>query len=237
MAGTVAPNIVTNGLVLYLDAANTKSYPGSGTIWTDIAAGNNGTLTNGPTFNSGSGGSIVFDGVDDYIDTPYVTAIGTNDFSYSVWIKYSTSQIGAIVAKRVGSPTFEQFTLFVAGDPYGNTAGTYICCDDYNSGGRYVNTVNTYGDGNWHHVAVVRNSTGVLVYVDGISQSLAGVSTSAIPNLSTTSKLFIGRSGENQSVGAIPFNGSISLVQVYNLALSSTEIQQNYNSTKTRFGL
>ena len=62
------PKIVTNGLVLYLDAANKKSYPGSGTTWTDLSGNNNtGTLTNGPTFDSNNGGSIVFDGTNDYV--------------------------------------------------------------------------------------------------------------------------------------------------------------------------
>jgi hypothetical protein len=63
------PNIVTDGLVLYLDAANQKSYPGTGTTWNDLSGnGNNGTLVNGPTFNSDNNGSIVFDGVDDYVN-------------------------------------------------------------------------------------------------------------------------------------------------------------------------
>ena len=63
------PRIVTDGLVLLLDAGNTKSYPGTGTTWTDISRnGNNGTLTNGPTFDSANGGSLVFDGVDDYVN-------------------------------------------------------------------------------------------------------------------------------------------------------------------------
>jgi hypothetical protein len=67
MAFNYSPKIVTDGLVLYLDAANPKSYPGTGTAWNDISrGGNNGTLVNGPTFDSTNGGSIVFDGVNDY---------------------------------------------------------------------------------------------------------------------------------------------------------------------------
>ena len=63
------PNVVYNGLVLYLDAANNKSYVSGSTSWNDLTSNQNvGTLTNGPTFNTGSGGSIVFDGVDDYVD-------------------------------------------------------------------------------------------------------------------------------------------------------------------------
>ena len=69
MAFSYSPKIVTDGLVLYLDAANNRSYPGSGTTWTDLSrGGNNGTLTNGPTFNGANGGSIVFDGTNDFID-------------------------------------------------------------------------------------------------------------------------------------------------------------------------
>ena len=67
-----SPKIVTNGLVLCLDAGNTKSYPGSGTAWTDLSGrGNNGTLTNGPTYSSTNGGSVVFDAVDDYVTVPH----------------------------------------------------------------------------------------------------------------------------------------------------------------------
>ena len=67
MALSHSPSIVTNGLVLCLDAANSKSYPGSGTTWTDLSGrGNNGTLVNGVGYNSGNLGSLVFDGVDDY---------------------------------------------------------------------------------------------------------------------------------------------------------------------------
>ena len=67
MASLGGPNIITNGLVLALDAANTKSYVSGSTVWRDLSGNNNsGSLTNGPTFNSANGGSIVFDGVDDY---------------------------------------------------------------------------------------------------------------------------------------------------------------------------
>ena len=69
MGAAAGPNVVEDGLVLALDAGNTQSYPGSGTAWTDISGkGNNGTLTNGPTYSSADGGAIVFDGINDHID-------------------------------------------------------------------------------------------------------------------------------------------------------------------------
>ena len=82
------PHIATDGLVLYLDAANIKSYPGSGTTWSDLSGNNNsGTLTNGPTFSTGSLGSIVFDGTDDYLNIPDSTAMQVGDvFTINAWI-------------------------------------------------------------------------------------------------------------------------------------------------------
>jgi len=82
MAGNVAPNTVTDGLVLYLDAANTRSYPGTGTTWSDLSrGGNNGSLINGPTFNGGNGGSIVFDGTNDSVNLQQSTSIDVNNLT------------------------------------------------------------------------------------------------------------------------------------------------------------
>ena len=97
MAGRIAyyGNIVTSGLVLNLDAAKRDSYPGSGTIWRDISGnGNNGTLTNGPTFNSDNYGSIAFDGVDDYVLLPNGLLSGTGDFTVNQFIKPNGSVVG-----------------------------------------------------------------------------------------------------------------------------------------------
>jgi hypothetical protein len=98
MALAHSPSIVTSGLVLCLDAANPKSYPGSGTTWTDLSGnGNNGTLVNGPTYSSVNGGSIVFDGSNDYISTAY--SIGTvSQQSISCWISKTNLQYSLILA-------------------------------------------------------------------------------------------------------------------------------------------
>ena len=96
MSGVVGPRfgIVQDGLVLNLDASNTLSYPGSGTTWFDLTSNNNdGTLVNGPTFDSANGGSIVFDGINDYVSftTPPSTNSGTEKSSINVWIKTGTN--------------------------------------------------------------------------------------------------------------------------------------------------
>ena len=86
------PSMVTNGLVLNLDAGNTSSYIGSGTTWTDLTnSGNNGTLTNGPLFNSGNGGNIVFDGIDDVVGFGNILNMGLNSWTMSCWVKFDGS--------------------------------------------------------------------------------------------------------------------------------------------------
>ena len=84
MSFSNGPTVVTNGLVLSLDAGDRNSYVSGSTTWFDLAGTNNGTLTNGPTFNTGSFGSIVFDGVDDYVAT---TGIQAPSFSISSWVR------------------------------------------------------------------------------------------------------------------------------------------------------
>jgi hypothetical protein len=93
MAGSSGPDLVQNGLVLALDAADKNSYRGTGTTWSDLSGNNNtGTLTNGPTFNGGNGGSIVFDGVDDYADFGNVLASLTN-LTLECFVKFGTQKI------------------------------------------------------------------------------------------------------------------------------------------------
>jgi hypothetical protein len=106
MAGRISyyGNIVKDGLILDLDAAKRDSYPGTGTTWNDISGNqNNGTLVNGPTFNSGNGGSIVFDGVNDYanLSDPMSLRLETFNFTLSLWfLTVNTSSDGALITKR-----------------------------------------------------------------------------------------------------------------------------------------
>jgi hypothetical protein len=237
MAGRIAyyGNIVTNGLILDLDAAKRDSYPGTGTAWNDISGfQNNGTLTNGPTYSTSGAGSIIFDGVDDYVSTPYTAAIGIGEFSYNIWIKFTVSQIGALIVKRLDAPTYQQFSLYIAGDSSGNTSGTKIAFGDVQSTEllRAGVTTPSFNDGKWHHLVATRTSTSTLLYIDGI---LLVTTTSSAINLASTSKVFIARSGNDQTVGGIPFNGSIANVLLYNRALTAAEVLQNYNATKTRY--
>ena len=100
------PRIVRNGLIMALDAADKNSYIGSGTVWNDVSGnGNNGTLTNGPTFSNANGGCIVFDGVDDYVNVPYNASkisFPSNNATICVWYRVSTvgDGVGTLVTQR-----------------------------------------------------------------------------------------------------------------------------------------
>ena len=106
MAVGYNPRIVTDGLVLCLDSANTKSYGGSGTTWTDVSgSGNNGTLYNGPTHTSGADGYFTFDGSNDYSQLSDTLAPSTGSFSGFFWYQITgTSGRGGLFERRQGSP-------------------------------------------------------------------------------------------------------------------------------------
>jgi hypothetical protein len=232
------PNIVTNGLVLALDAGNTKSYPGSGTTWLDKSGnGNNGTLTNGPTFSSANGGSIVFDGTNDSIDSIGSTTSlsfiqNTAIFSICVWVKltdFSTTQRAIMGNNRnvtsekgfiLSRATFSSRLRFVITNGSGNTYTQNI--DDY------------FLDSDWIFVTIVGNGTNVIYYKNG----LLFTTGSAIGTLSTdssTRSLRVG--GIAGGVTTLFWTGNISQTQIYNKALTAQEVLQNYTATKSRYNL
>lgn len=220
-------NIVTNGLVLYLDASNTKSYISGSTTWNDVSrSGNNGTLTNGPTFNSANGGSIVFDGTNDYVSIGVNSITGSSAFTLCGWLNVKThANYGIALFIGNASLSNSAYIGYVAGALVG-TAGSI-------GGGLFgIN----YGSGilqntGFHYVTLTYNggSSGtMIVYVDGINR----VSGTTTPNLGSTSI----RMGSDNT-GTYIYNGNIAQSSIYNRALSASEVLQNYNATKSRFGL
>jgi hypothetical protein len=221
------PRVVTDGLVLYLDAANTKSYPGTGTTWGDISrGGNNGTLVNGPTFDSGNGGSIIFDGVDDYANIPIPSVNSYNTITicgFIKWLSYGSDMF-------LGMTTYDVWTA-------GNCLG-------FNNGASNViginaATVTSLGLlGNWRYYTFVMNKSGLLstnkIYINGVSVGplTAVVNLDGnIPGFNTNLRLCSWNNGG--------YNGNMQYgnLQVYNRELSPQEILQNFNAQKSRFGL
>jgi len=243
MAGRIGyyGGIVKDGLVLDLDAAKLDSYPRTGTIWNDISTnGNNGTLVNGPTFNSGNGGSIVFDGVDDYVNIDYNNNLDLPTArTTSVWVKLNTIKFSTMIGQaKTGG--FNQRKWDVR---YGASSSTdkYIIVVLGQGGPQMSFTTNSIYDltSNWHNIAVTYDGaiTTCTIYVNGVQ---AGQITntfsslySSVANNDTTLGFNVGRRNE----GSNPCNGNFSSFLVYNRALSTTEVLQNYNATKIRYGL
>ena len=242
MAGSVAPNIITDGLVLYLDAANTKSYPGSGTTWTDIAAGNNGTLTNGPTFNSANGGSIVFDGTNDYyLTTTNILPTGLNPYTLDTWfyqpgpLTFSGS-FGSKIGVLFSGNTNNTPEVFLTDNLTGSGAPSTIGIGTYGapttpSGGVGFNS--SFPTQSWHNITITRDpSYNVNIYKNGV---LLG--SGSITNSYVSARLYQGGAPAGGSSWSAYVNIRHASTKIYNRALSATEILQNYNATKTRFGL
>jgi hypothetical protein len=220
------PTIVTNGLVLSLDAADKNSYPGSGTTWVDISRNeHNGTLTSNPTFNSGSGGSINFDGQNSYVVTPnFYNLSTTNQITATIWCKSNTStwnDYGFLLSKR------DQFIIHPGMSSkqvefYVNTTIAGWQSVSFTPSAE-ITTFNSY---------TLNYTSGVLkIYFNG---ALITTNNSVGATLSSsTSQLYIGR----DSTLSRYFNGAVSSVYVYNRALSDAEVLNNYNAQKSRFGL
>lgn len=230
--------IVQNGLILNLDAGVSSSYPGSGTTWTDLkASGNNGILTNSPTFSNSNGGILTFDGIDDYVEVPFETIL--TNCSFEILFK-ATSTRSYQYLLSLGSASTNNFSLnFDMNDPDGSgfaqTMWVY-----WNSGGTPNSGVpksGTFGDWNdsaWRHYVFTRGST-TNHYMNG------NLLTNTVRNGDQTTQFGNG-AGYKLKIGTIRINayyfpGSIPVVRVYNRELSATEIQQNFNALRGRFGI
>lgn len=219
------PPIVTNGLVLHLDAANTLSYQSGSTTWNDLSGNkNNGTLINGPTFNSSNGGSLVFDGVNDYASIN--TSVGSGNFTFNIWLRrQSTSTQPEFVFGRYADSTARGCMFFILNNILSFSIAAAASFDTT------ISMTSPVTGSSWTNIVASANRTSnVLLYRDGLLDKQANISAQQgnIPTLS-----FIGSANGN-----IWFlNANLGIVQVYNRALTPTEVLQNYNATKSRFNL
>jgi len=234
MATLYTPRIVTNGLVLCLDAGNSKSYPGTGTTWTDLSRNNNGTLT-GPTFSSASRGSFVFDGINDRVD------LGTN---FSTYLTQSNSfTIECFVYPESTQAQYAD----IWGNHTDNVTGIVlqqnsITNNNYNWGfGNGTNWATSAATSlfnltalTWNHLVAIRNSNTLFTYINGIKITQDSANNQILaPN--TSFNFQIG-TGYNLN-GTRYFKGNISSFRIYSRALSESEVLQNFNATKGRYNL
>jgi hypothetical protein len=220
-----SPSIISDGLIFYLDAANSRSYSGSGNTIYDLSSFRTaGTFVNGATFvSTGTTSNISFDGVDDHLTFPYNSnqmSFPDNNATISVWFKYNSSDgTGCLITQR--SFYDSGFQLYVLNGKFyadgGDTAG--------------VSTVNNLNNGNNYNAVAVYDRTSSLLrlYLNGIADN----TTAYAGDIQDTFTILLAKSSYTNG----PLAANIYAAQVYNRVLTQQEILQNYNATRKRFGL
>jgi len=238
MACHGGPDIVEDNLVLCLDAANTKSYddsesgfPGGGT-WNDLSgSGNNGTLSNGPTFSSDNGGSIVFDGINDHVDFASSNdfRFGTGDFTISYWSNFNVlGSLDSPIDMRGSSWENTGYSDYIESNKW----KTWYKSPSYPSAADnwYTSSATLVTD-KWYNFVVSRDSGTVKFYINNV---LDGSVT--FNNDMVGAGLVIGWNVSSQSGRS--FDGKFAWLGIYKgRGLSTTEIAQNFNALKGRFNL
>lgn len=225
---SVADTVIEDGLFLSVDASNSNSYSGSGTTWTDLTGnGFNGTLINGTSYDPNNRKSIVTDGSNDYIlfgPLPYVGSSNSN-LTWELWVNPSDSD-GNIMSMSNRNP---QGTWNMP--PIAASGGKFIA-KIWNNNILYAD--NTYSQGNWYHVVLTwdyDNNTQSL-YVNGaLNDSQSGINYSAS---GSNNYIFLGDDNPGANNTGM-FGGKYGEFRIYNKSLSSTEVLNNYNATKSRY--
>jgi len=228
MAGRISyyGGIVKDGLVLNLDAAKKDSYAGSGTVWNDISGNNNsGSLINSPTFSTTNGGSITFNGTNQYTNCGNPLTF-TDSFTISYFFNTTSTGIVKVMMGMYNGSGADWWIGLDSSNRLNFSFGSPSKID--------IATPITVNDGIWRQGICVYNKSlnSTLIYLNGILQN----STTSIPATVTQAggNLMIGTFGS--SLGFY-FPGNIATTQIYNRALTATEVLQNYNALKSRFGL
>ena len=234
------PLIVTDGLVLALDAANSKSYPGSGTTWTDLSGnGNNGTLVNGVGYDSGNLGSLSFDGGNDrtLLPTNFFPFPSLTTFTISLWFKTSQTNGGTLFGQQnTSNPSSAGGwapVIYLLTD--GRIRIEPFWTANINNA---IYSSSALNDNNWHNIITTFNSGTNQLYVDGVYNTQQTGKT--LTSFTTTYYYIVGAGYAAVRSGIGPsyyFSGNISNFSFYNRALTASEIQQNFNALRGRFGI
>jgi len=218
MAFVHSPKIVTDGLILSIDPANAKSYPGSGTTISDLSGnGYTGTLINGLSYSTSNLGTFDFDGSNDYISVPMAGQSSLTGYTVAHWCRRDAES-----RMHIGTSNNHFYW-------YGDNSWRYV-----HGGGSdelYYSKPTSIPAGTWGYYVATYDGSQVRIYRQGIFQDSKADTGTA--NFSAQDWTF----GQYASSSTYAFNGLGGLVNIYNRALSAAEIQQNYNALKSRFGL
>lgn len=215
-----SPRIITDGLVLCLDAFDIKSYPRTGTVWYDRSGnGNNGTLENGVGYNSDNGGTMFFDVTNDYISSNYLPPTGTTSRTISIWFKPNALQNKNLLGYG-SAVNYGMWDIIL----YNGIIGVHLYATSAEAG-------TTYQAGKWQNILFTFAYPTITSYMNAV---IKNTYTNLEINTGTINKLSISKGVYDQYHY---FNGSIANVCIYNRALTPQEIQQNFNATRGRYGI
>jgi hypothetical protein len=222
--------IITDGLVLCLDAADRNSYVSGSTTWFNMAGTNNGTLTNGPTFSSANGGSIVFDGVNDYATIPGNSAINiAGDYTVEVWINTDTIATSPSVKVITSQWGTDPKSMYLGFFPSSSISHYRTLADNTHYSASFAINSSDFIN-KWNQIVGITSGSTLQIWNNGVlknSTSWPGVAS--VPN----QPLIISGIGPNSQ----PFSGKVASEKIYNRALTASEVFQNYSAQKSRFGL
>lgn len=220
-------NIVRSGLVYYVDAGISASYPGSGNTWFDLSGTNDGTLTNGPTYTSANGGSIVFDGSNDYVSVSNSSVFSlTSAVSFTFWFKTTRTVDSYIMTKREDS-------FYICVGPTGITANKMSFYLNGTSGG-WLQSVSNVGTGSWINCTLTWDGSTSRIYLNGIldnSGSRPGTILTGSGNITLGARI----NTFGNFVGTLL--GNLGTFLIYNRALTAAEALQNFNTNRKRFNV
>ncbi len=245
-------NSISHNLVLYYDAGNTLSYPGTGTAITDLSVTNkNGVLVNGTSYSSADGGKFVLDGVNDWIsagsnfsDSEYPLSVESSDYTIECWVKLSNTNQSFPIFGTIGNNinNVGRFMIFAGTlTSFDNTltSSKKVSFGIRNRGGerpKTIFTTNDVIDGGWKHILVTRTGAIIKIYINGIDQPTTVSWENPGNHIWVKSfKTFRAGSYGNDSGGAGAFD--ISIMRVYKCRLTQAQVTRNFNLEKSRYGL
>jgi len=239
-----SPRTVTDGLVLALDAGNSKSYSGSGTTWSDLSGnGRNATLYNNVSYSSEKNGCLDFNRNDDsYATIPHDATIssevfGTStNFTLSAWFVIDDYVNYSCFIQKASSGSYSNTTAGLWSEATNELKFVMGTNEGGNPSGSNLQITYNATPGVWYNMVGVADGTNAILYINGEQHGSAVNIASTITRTRSenTSDITIGR----RSINSNPeLNGRISNVSVYNRGLTASEVQQNFNALRGRFGI
>lgn len=236
-----AATLVTSGLVLNLDASNASSYPSSGTSWFDLSGnGNNGTLYNGPTFNSANGGSIVFDGSNDYVtlgtSIPTNLRLGQGNFTIDFWVYPNGTGTYSICGNLNDADGGGSYWVIINSTYTGLHTVQFGYAGLLNVGAGYKFGTTALPINVWSNVILSRIGTTMTCYINGSSYATPITVNNFTGNFNID--YLIGMSKFGSGFTSYPLNGRLAILRIYNgMGFTQSEVLQNYNANRAKFGL